>query len=121
MMSFQEFLDTAVIDEEAKQTLTVLSEAHPIIRNHSVVQAVLKNKSARLPLSQVVQINERIMQYSTQLARQAAVEPPEARLLIICELSVLSTAASVLSALIAAKLQSSVDRLSKIAQTNQRK
>lgn len=119
MMTFKEFVYSAAIDEDVKQTLSILAESHPIIHNHTIVQSVLKNQSARMTLYQVVQVNQKIMQHSTLLARKAQSAPPETRLLIICEQNVLNTAASVLSSLIAAKLQQSVERLSKIAQARQ--
>ncbi len=120
-MSFKEFLDdTSAVDEETRQTLTILSEAHPVIRNHPAVSRLLSNPNAVISLTEVGRINQQIMQRTVQLAREAAVAPEKRQILILCEQNVLTTAASVLSAAISARLQTTIDKLSKITTTLRR-
>lgn len=116
MLSFKEFADfTNSIDDETKQTLVNLSESHPMLRNHTTIQRIITDRSARISLGQVVQLNQSILQRSTQLAREAATAEEKQRFLILAEMMLLNIASATISSAISAKMQISVERLSKIA------
>lgn len=118
MLSFKEFVDFEnPIDVETKQTLIDLSESHPMLRNHATIRRIVTDKNAHIPLGQVVQLNQSILQRSTQLAREAATAAEKQHFLILAEMMLLNTASATISSAISAKMQVSVERLSKIAKT----
>lgn len=116
---FKNFVDfTNPLDKSTSNTLVLLSKIHPIFKNHETIKLILEDDTARISISQLVQLNETVLQHSYYLARKAgetaSYEQPTL-LLIIIEQNLLSTAAHTLSTAIAARMQNSVERLSKIA------
>lgn len=109
--SFKEFLDMpAETDQETKNTLEALAEAHPVIRSNSVVQRILRNKNSRISLSEIAYINTSIFMQANQLARQMPSADEKQRFLILSEQILLNTAASTIASAIAAKLSTANNR-----------
>lgn len=117
--SFREFIDFSnPVDNATRETIAALSLAHPIFKNHATVQRILETPAARISLSQLVQLNEAVLQRSYALARkagQAASYEQKELFLTVIEQNLLNTLAIALSTAISARLQLSIDRLSKIA------
>lgn len=117
LYTFNEFLDISNrIDEETLQTVKVLSEAHPKIRNDATIQRILNDKNARVSVSELGTVLRAILQTSVYLAKSAPSASDSQKLLIIAEQNVLTVSASTISAAVAARLQNAIDKLSRLAQ-----
>ena len=113
--SFTEFLDVNPnIDAETRNTISVLSKSHPIIRNNSDVQYILNNPNADIAVSTLVHISQEIFEHNVRLAKKVPSASGNAAFMILAEQNLLNNAASILNSAIATRYQSSFDRLSKI-------
>lgn len=114
-LGFREFVEfNNPIDEETRDMLMNISQSHPIIRNHPTMQTIINDKSARISLNQVAQINLKILERSHALAKKAGTAAGNEHFLILAEMNLLNSASSALSSVISTKMQISIERLSKI-------
>lgn len=115
ILGFKEFVEfNNPIDEETRDMLMNLSHSHPVIKHHPTMQTIINDKSARISLNQVAQINLKILERSHALAKKAGQAADKEHFLILAEMNLLNTASSALSSVISTKMQISVERLSKI-------
>lgn len=116
-LTFKEFLYAShYIDEETYKTVILLAESHPSIQNDPTIQRLLNDKSARVSVSELSSVIRRIHQRSVYLARAAATVSDSQKLLILAEQNVMNTSAAALSVAVSARLQNSLDRISRINQ-----
>jgi hypothetical protein len=116
ILRFKEFVDfNNPIDPQTREEIITISQSHPVLENHPTIKTMMSNKSARISWRKVAQINLKILERSTALARKAGQAKENERFLILAEMNLLNTASSALSSIISSRMQISVDRLSKIA------
>lgn len=116
LLSFKEFLDFSNdVDKELYETILVLKEAHPSIKNHATIQRLLNDKAAKISTSELNRVLRAILQRSVSVAHAFPQTENSDRFLLLAEQNVLSISASILSAAVSSRLQNSIDRLSNIA------
>lgn len=111
MMTFQDYMNAPqAMTSETKQTLLLLAESHPIIKNHPVLQRMTDEKNSYLSLADVRVLNEAIYSHSIKLAKQMPSSSELKRNMILSEQLVLNTASCVLASSILVQLQASVEK-----------
>lgn len=121
LLTFKEFMNSPdQIDEETEHTLTLLSEAHPVIKNNATIQRILKNKHTRISLSEIASINVSILQRSTQLAKQMLSADEKQRFLILAEQNLLNISAATISSTIAARIETTINKAAKLSNATRR-
>lgn len=103
--TFKEFIEMKeTLYEEAKETVSILAEAHPTIRNNAIVQKILRNKNAPISRSELSKINIAIFLRSKQLTQQMLSADETQRFLILAEQNLLNTVASTIAIAIASRV-----------------
>ena len=114
-ISFKEFISTEnYIDEDTKELFVALSESHPLLRNHSVIQRIVNDKTSSISLRDVSRVNRDVLARTVHLAKTAQSANLPEQMLILSEQSLLSVIASTLSSTMSAKSQNTINNLSKI-------
>jgi hypothetical protein len=116
--ALKDFLNFShTISDETRDKLLAISDAHPIIKNHPVMQRLVNDKQAFISISAITSINETILKHSIKLARQAASGDKDACLRALMEQNVLTVASVVLHSLMTEQLENSIQRLATIKET----
>lgn len=115
LMRFKEFIDfNNPVDNDTREILIKLSDAHPLLFNHPVMKTLRHDKSTRISLRKVTEVHLSILERSTALARKAGQAAANEQYLILAEMNLLNAANSALSSVISSRMQMSIERLSNV-------
>lgn len=118
ILRFKEFVDfNNPIDQQTREEIITISQSHPVLKNHPTIKEMMSDKSARISWRKVAEINLKILERSTALARKAGTATGNEQFLILAEMNLLNAVSSALSSIISSRMQVSIDRLSKITKT----
>ncbi len=116
--AFDKFLDfSCVINQTTRKQILAITETHPVLKNHPVIQSLEKEQPALISISRLSEVHEAILSHSVVLAKTAGSGDTKTCLRAIMEQNVLTNASNALNALIMEQYRNNIDRLSRIVDT----
>lgn len=114
-ISIKKFLDfSGSINDETRQKLFAITDAHPAMKNHPAMQRLAQDQKAFISISAITSINEAILAHSITLAQQASTSDEKACLKALMEQNVLTVASVALNTIMTEHVQDNLRKISTI-------
>ena len=116
--AYNKFLNfSCAINDETKEKLRTIANTHPVLKSHPVMKKLLQNSDSFISISAITHINEAMLDYTVEIAKQSASSGVQTCLKAIMEQNVLTVASISLNTLMTEQFQEYLSRLSNISDT----